>query len=134
MAVVRISGPGDPRVLDYRDIGDHERLRARGLFVGEGRLVVQRLIDGARFPLQSLLVNPAAFQALESRIETLPAEVPVLVCAADDFKTLTGYDLHRGCLALAARPDATPIEELLTRARSIVALEDLADPDNVGSN
>jgi hypothetical protein len=61
--VVVVDGVEDPRVAEYRDIGDHDRLVAQGLFVAEGRLVVERLIDD-RFQLRSLLLNRAAFEAL----------------------------------------------------------------------
>jgi tRNA G18 (ribose-2'-O)-methylase SpoU len=54
--IVVIDGPDDSRVAAYRDIGDHDRLVAQGLFVAEGRLVVERLID-ARVPIRSLLLD-----------------------------------------------------------------------------
>ena len=48
MRVVRLEGVSDPRFADrdrYRVIGDHRELRAQGLFVAEGRLVVERVIE-----------------------------------------------------------------------------------------
>ena len=50
MAVERIEGAGDPRVAAWRDVRDGELLRARGLFVAEGRLVVRRVLDDAAVP------------------------------------------------------------------------------------
>ena len=38
MPVVRIDGPADPRVADYRNISEPTLVRVRGLFVAEGRL------------------------------------------------------------------------------------------------
>src|SRR5258706_7139995 len=129
--VVIIDGADDPRVAEYRDIGDHDRLVAQGLFVGEGRLVVERLIDD-RFRLRSLLLNRAAFTALEPRLQTLPRETTTFICATEDFEALTGYPIHRGCLALAERPAPRLFDELLMRARSLVLLEDVGNADNVG--
>ena len=40
--------PDDPRVSEYRDVPEPQLLHARGLFVAEGRLVVQRLIEQGR--------------------------------------------------------------------------------------
>src|SRR5580765_5889901 len=105
MGVVRISGPDDPRVARYADIGDHERLRANGMFVAEGRLVVERLLENeiagaSRFRIESLLLNAAACRALEATVARLGRDIDTFVCETHDFRTLTGYDIHRGCLAL----------------------------------
>jgi len=43
MPIVCIEGSHDPRVDAYRQLPDPELVRARGLFIAEGRLVVQRL-------------------------------------------------------------------------------------------
>lgn len=138
MRVVRISGPDDPRVAQYADIGDHERLCAGGVFVAEGRLVVERLIADelekiGRFSLQSLLLNEAAFRALEPKARQLGDTVTVFVGAARDFETLTGYNFHRGCLGLASRSAALLLDDLLATARSLVVLEEIGNADNVGS-
>ena len=129
--VVIIDGVDDPRVAEYRDIGDHDRLVARGLFVAEGRLVVERLIDD-RFRISSLLLNRAAFTALQPRLNDLHPETTTFICATEDFEALTGYPIHRGCLALAERPAPRLLDDLLMRARSLVLLEDVGNADNVG--
>ena len=129
--VVVIGGVDDPRVAEYRDIGDHDRLVARGLFVAEGRLVVERLIDD-RFSIRSLLLNLAAFEALKPRLQDLPRETTTFICGTEDFEALTGYPIHRGCLALAERPAPRLLDDLLMRARSLVLLEGVGNADNVG--
>jgi len=129
--VVVIDGPDDPRVADYREIGDHDRLVARGLFVAESRLVVERLLDD-RVRIQSLLLNRAALEALRPRLETLGRETTTFLGATEDLEALTGYNIHRGCLALAERPAPRLLDDLLMRAHSIVLLESVANPDNVG--
>jgi tRNA G18 (ribose-2'-O)-methylase SpoU len=132
MPIVRISGPDDPRVAEFRDVADHNRLRQRGLFVAEGRLVVERLIHDGRFTVRSLLLNAAAWRALEPAVAPLGEAVPVWVCETQDFEHLTGYNLHRGCLALASRPCPLALEDLLAGARSLLVLEEVANADNVG--
>jgi tRNA G18 (ribose-2'-O)-methylase SpoU len=129
--IVVIDGADDPRVAEYRDIGDHDRLVAQGLFVAEGRLVVERLID-ARIRLRSLLLNRAAFTALEPRLQKLDRETKTFICATEDFEALTGYDIHRGCLALAERPAPRLLDDLLMRVQSLVLLEGVGNADNVG--
>ena len=132
MQVLRITGPDDPRVAEYRNIADHERLRERGLFIAEGRIVVERLIRDGRLPVRSLLLNDPAWRALEPVVGQLGDEVTVFLCEARDFEDLTGYNIHRGCLALASRPSLVPLVELLSHSRSLVVLEDVANVDNIG--
>ena len=103
MSMVRIDRFDDPRLADYRSVSDGELLRRRNRFVAEGRLVVGRLVEcGHR--LESLLVNEASFKALQTTLSRLQADVPVYVCDTDEFAAITGFNLHRGCLALAERP------------------------------
>ena len=129
--VVIVDGPDDPRIAEYRDAGDHDRLVAQGLFIAESRLVVERLLDD-RFRIRSLLLNRAAFTALEPRLKRLPPETTTFICATEDFEELTGHAIHRGCLALAERPAPRLLDDLLIRARSLVLLEDVGNADNVG--
>ncbi|MGZ9006270.1 MAG: hypothetical protein ACXW20_21060, partial [Burkholderiales bacterium] len=58
----------DPRIADYAHVGDPGWLESHKLFVAEGRLVVQRLLEGGRFAVHSLLLTPPAYAALTDRI------------------------------------------------------------------
>ena len=132
MAVERIDRADDPRLALYRDVGDGERMRERGLFVAEGRLVVKRAIEDRRYTIRSLLVNDAARRDLAPALDRLDASVPVFVCRTGDFLQVTGFDLHRGCLALVERPAATAVDHLIYRVQTLVVLEAVANADNVG--
>jgi tRNA G18 (ribose-2'-O)-methylase SpoU len=135
MQVVHLRALDDPRFADrelYRAIGDHERLRAAGLFLAEGRLVVARLVERHRGLVRSFLLNAAAHRALEPALAVLDDAVNAFVCDARDFETLTGYDIHRGCLALASRPSALSIDDLTAAAQALVVVEEVGNADNVG--
>lgn len=119
----------DPRVADYAHVGDAEWLRAHGLFVAEGRLVVRRLIEDARFEVASVLVTPAARAALGEILDATGCTV--YVCGQEDLNALAGFNFHRGCLALGHRRQGTGLDALL-EARVLVALEEVGNPDNVG--
>ena len=120
----------DPRVASYAHVSDHAWLRAHGLFVAEGRLVVERLVAERRFAVQSVLLTPAAHASLGDAIAGLDA--PVYLCGQQLLDTLTGFNFHRGCLALADRGDPLVPIESLAGARLVVALEGVANPDNIG--
>jgi tRNA G18 (ribose-2'-O)-methylase SpoU len=120
----------DPRVADYSRVGDPAWLRDRGLFVAEGRLVVRRLIEVGRFDIESILTTSTALKTLGDRVDTL--ECPVYVITPAALESLTGFDFHRGCLALARRPLAEPPLDSLSAAHRVLALEGVNNPDNVG--
>src|SRR5262249_31686436 len=129
---IQIRDVDDPRIASYRDITDGELVRSRRLFVAEGRLVVRRVLEDRRFHVESVLVSEAAGEQLASVLDTLPGDVPVYVCEAEDFLGITGHNIHRGCLALVKRPAATSTGTLLAKANTIVVLEGVANADNVG--
>jgi tRNA G18 (ribose-2'-O)-methylase SpoU len=132
MPLIRATGLDDPRVREFADLSDPDLLHRRGLFVAEGRLVVRRVIESGRYRVRSVLVSDAARASLAPLLETVADGVPVLVCDARDFLDVTGFNIHRGCLALVERPTPTPLDVALTSARLVIVLEAVGNPDNVG--
>jgi tRNA G18 (ribose-2'-O)-methylase SpoU len=132
MPVLRLEGADDPRVAAYHGVADPILLRSHGLFMAEGRLVVERLLSAGRYHVRSLLLSAAAHRALEPVLTALAPAVPVYLCDADDFLRIAGFDVHRGCLALVERPSLAPFGDLVADARLVVVLEGVANADNVG--
>src|SRR5262249_11270646 len=85
-----------------------------------------------RYRVRSLMVNDAALHGLAPAIDRLDGSVPVFVCSTDGLLTVTGFHIHRGCLALVERPPALPVDHLVDGAPMLVVLEELANADNVG--
>jgi tRNA G18 (ribose-2'-O)-methylase SpoU len=129
--VIPIDSIDDARLEAYAHVSDERWLAARGSFVAEGRFVVERLLETGRFELESLLLNAAAFSALTPALGAV--EAPIFVCPPRFFERLTGHHFHRGCLALARRPQPSDGTALAAGARSLLVLDRVADPDNVGS-
>jgi tRNA G18 (ribose-2'-O)-methylase SpoU len=120
----------DPRLESYARIGDANWLRREGLFVAEGRLVVERLIGARRFAIESILTTPAALQALSGQFATAGARVHVV--NPDTMRQVTGFNFHRGCLALARRPAMPAVDSLLEGEGVLLVLEAVGNPDNIG--
>ena len=138
MALIPLDDPGDPRLADYRGVADPARLRDRGLFVAEGRLVVAALLGAPRFRIRSLLLTPAGHAALRDRLEPRLEGLDAYLAPQSLFEPLTGFNINRGCLAIAERPRLVPISEWLEREgrdrpRTLVAAEGVANPDNLGA-
>jgi tRNA G18 (ribose-2'-O)-methylase SpoU len=120
----------DPRLAPYAMVGNAAWLRSQGLFVAEGRLVVERLIEAGCCAIHSVLVTPAARRALGGALDRL--ESGVWICSQDTLRHVTGFDFHRGCLALAWRPAPIAIDPWLQGDHVLLALEGVGNPDNVG--
>ena len=132
MPIEKVDGPDDPRVAAFREVTDAERLRAQGLFMAEGRLIVRRVLEDSRYRVRAALVNEASMRELAPAFERLRADVPIFVGERRDFLDLTGHDLHRGCLALVERPPAVAASDLLAASGTIIVLEAVSNADNVG--
>jgi len=127
--MTRITRLEDERVADYAHVGDAGWLRANRLFVAEGRLVVRRLFEAPAFNIRSVLVTPIALAALHDVLD--PSRCPIYVCEQALMNELGGFNFHRGCLALGARP--APVDSVaFESAHRLLAVEGIGNPDNVG--
>jgi tRNA G18 (ribose-2'-O)-methylase SpoU len=126
-----ITDSSDPRIGPYRDVGNPAALERQGLFVAEGRLIVERLLEDRRFQVHSVAATPAAARAMAALLER-HGGTDVYVCAPPVLEAITGFNFHRGCLALARRPAAGPPLSSFARATRLLALEGVGNPDNIG--
>jgi tRNA G18 (ribose-2'-O)-methylase SpoU len=132
VAIIMLATAEDPRIAEYASVAEPELARRAGRFIAEGRLVVRRVIQDGGYRIRSLLLTQAAQQQLADVLSRLDPEVPVFVCPIDSFRGITGFNLHRGCVALVDRPPERDIRDLLAGARVVLGLESIANPDNVG--
>ena len=149
----------DSRVAMFRNVKDAAS-RSRGVFLAESELVISRVFDTG-FTAQALLVSESRFARMATRIhEAQAAQVSqvslrsllpqasqfkptqalgrdpgfeVFVCEQSTLEAIVGFPLHRGCLAICYRQGLPTPQELLARAQTVVVLDDVVDPDNIGS-
>ncbi|MEZ5293629.1 MAG: RNA methyltransferase [Vicinamibacterales bacterium] len=127
------AGLEDPRLDDYRHVGDPAWLLARGWFVAEGRLVVERLVADRRHRVHSLLLSEAAARAMVRTVDAVAPDTAVYVTPQKAMNAVVGFNIHRGCLALAERPAAAALDSLpLATASAVVVAEGVNNPDNIG--
>ena len=132
VGIIHIEDAADDRLAEFRNVPDRELLARHGLFVAEGRLVVRRLLLESRLPVRSVMVTSAALSPLQEVLD--PKEgLPVYVVSQAVMNGVTGFNMHRGCLALGERPQSSSWRELTSGARCLVALERVGNADNVGS-
>jgi tRNA G18 (ribose-2'-O)-methylase SpoU len=135
MAIERVERIDDPRLGDYRHLPDPELLRRGEIFMAEGRLVVRTLLAQSPLAARSVLMTENAYRALADIVEPHLPQLPVFLVTDDTIETLTGFNIHRGCLAAGRRPPRRPVADLLAclpGARRLVLLEQIANADNLG--
>jgi tRNA G18 (ribose-2'-O)-methylase SpoU len=127
----------DPRVADYRNVRDADLRSASGAFLAEGRLNVERLLASPRYRARSVFVTDAALRGIERSLARLGDETPVYLASQALMNEVVGYRMHRGCLAAGERGRepaiASLLEDLAPGPRCVLVLEDVSNPDNVGS-
>jgi tRNA G18 (ribose-2'-O)-methylase SpoU len=116
----------DPRLDPYRQLKERRLNEEGGLFVAESELVVRKLLASG-LAVRSVLLTAPRLPALA---DVLRPEVPVLVAPPRLLDQVTGFHVHRGCLAVGERPAAAMVPPA---ARAVVVLEDLVDVDNLGA-
>lgn len=144
MPVIEVSDERDPRLEDYRHVPDPELLRRGEIFVAEGREVVRTLISRSPYALRSVLLTETARRSLADLIELQLSGVPVYLVPPGIIEGITGYNIHRGCLAIGERPAPCGIGawleatgrsaegSLLSPASRLVVLEGVGNADNMG--
>jgi tRNA G18 (ribose-2'-O)-methylase SpoU len=130
--VTHIDSPDDPRLSDYQHVTRPRSLTERGLFVAEGRWVVQRLLAREQYTIRSVVVTTPALAALSEDLDRRPGP-RVYVVSQRVMDGIVGFNIHRGCLAIAERPLERQLGDIsLVGHTRLVVLEGVNNPDNVG--
>ena len=119
-----VTDPDDPRLDAYRSL--RGRPADEDTFVVEGVTTLRQALD-AGIRLRSALVLPGRVEEVEG------LGVPFHVASREAFEVITGFDVHRGVLAIAERPPEPDVDELLATSSRVLVIEGVADSANVGS-
>jgi tRNA G18 (ribose-2'-O)-methylase SpoU len=118
----------DVRLDPYRALRARE---STDVLWAEGPTVVQRLI-ASRLTIRSVLLTPSAAERLADDLVVVDA--PVFVAPQAIVNEVIGFDLHRGAMAVADRPSLATLDEVMAApARTLVVLEGVNDPVNLGA-
>jgi len=122
----------DPRVAAYRGMKDRA-LRGESLFVAEGRLLVDRLLDSP-FAVESVFASEELAAEYAAR---LTDEVPLYVAPEALLREVVGYKFHRGVLAAGRRDRPMTLDRLTARLDdrrrwNLVVCPRVANGENLG--
>ncbi|MBB4616959.1 TrmH family RNA methyltransferase [Sphingomonas abaci] len=134
--LIAIDDPADARIAPYRDVRERDLVGRDGLFVAEGKVVLEKLVDSTQARPQSLLIADKRVAALATLMERLPDDLPVYTADQPVLDAVAGFPLHRGILAIGRRVDPpTPDQALAAAAaagRDVLLLSAIANHDNMG--
>lgn len=135
MTPIRIDDPDDPRIAAYRDIRERDLKGREGLFVAEGKVVLDTLFVARRFEVESILLLENRLAGMRETLAKAPPGTPLYVAAAGVLDRIAGFHLHRGVLAIGRRRANDDPAALLARLPAdalVVAMVGIANHDNVG--
>jgi tRNA G18 (ribose-2'-O)-methylase SpoU len=129
-----IDDPDDPRLADYRQVRERDLVGRQGGFIAEGVVVLEKLIQGGRHPLRSVLVAEKRVAALEPLLAGLPQEVAIYAAGQAVMNAVVGFAIHRGVLAAGTRaePGLDAVLAALPERALVVGLCGIANHDNMG--
>ena len=127
MPRIPISSLDDDRILPYRRLRTSDEARQRGLFVAEGRWLVERLL-ASRYEVESILVE----RRHEAEFAQHASKRSLFVVDDGRVDQLVGFKFHRGILACGRR-QVLPVLQIDKDAPSIVVCcVGVCDPENLG--
>lgn len=137
--LVSIIDPHDPRIEAYRDIRERDLVGRQGLFVAEGKVVVEKLLASSIYRPRSLLIAAKRVEALEPLLAQVPKDVPVFVAGQPAIDAVAGFPMHRGVLAIGCRVANPTADSLLNGVfgdheggGDVLFLSGIANHDNLG--
>lgn len=134
MNVFHIDDPDDPRLEPYRDMRDRDRAGRGGLFVAEGKVVLEKALASGRHPLVSILVADHRAAALTPMLAQAGEDVAVYAAGQAVMDRVVGFPIHRGLLGIGRRKSIAARDMLsgLPARALVVALSGIANHDNMG--
>lgn len=105
------------------------------MFVAEGRVVVEKLVDSSAHQLVSLLIAAKRLAALEPVLARLPNDVPVYAAEQQVMDAVAGFSMHRGIVAIGRRVENPTADALLGGVvgdADLLFVSGIANHDNMG--
>ncbi|WP_397403520.1 TrmH family RNA methyltransferase [Phenylobacterium sp.] len=134
MAIISIQTADDPRLEPYRQVRERDLVGRDGLFIAEGRVVLEKLIGARPDRIDSLLVAAHRLESLADLLAGVPEATPVYAASQAAMDQVVGFPIHRGILAVGRKPqvDLARLLADLPADALVVGLVGIANHDNMG--
>jgi tRNA G18 (ribose-2'-O)-methylase SpoU len=124
-----------PDLQPYRTLRQPVEHLKRGIFIAEGKNVVQKLL-ASQIEIVSLLMTPEWYnEYLTWGYPIVSPQVKIFLAEKHLLQTIVGCNLHQGIMAVAKTPKEQQLSEIVRRLKSpflFVALDGLVNAENVG--
>jgi len=129
-----VNHPDDPRIEPYRAVRERDLTGRAGLFVVEGRVVLEKALRACPERLVSALISDRKLPGLSDLLAAWPEAAPVYVATPEVMDAVVGFPIHRGVLAVGRRAEAsaTALLAALPPQALVVGLSGIANHDNMG--
>ena len=129
--LIKLDDKNDERLdIFYRT---NERILANeNLFLGESALVINRALDKG-FKPKLFLIQENTYNEFIDIFNRCTEDIVIYEASEEIFKSLKGYILIKGILAVFERKKNPDITEMIKDAKRLVVLENIENPANVGS-
>jgi len=104
-----------------------------GIFIAESPTVIEVALESGIEPISMLTDERLLHGEVTRLLDRLPSDMPMYISDKSTLARLTGFELTRGALCCMKRPDGRDIAELLSTAKRIAVLEEIADSTNIGA-
>ena len=115
-------------------VRERDLVGREGLFIAEGRVVLEKAVRAIPEGLVSVLVAEHRLQSLADVLAELPVGTPVYAAAQAAMDAVVGFPIHRGVLAVGRKPrrEAEALLASLPERALVVGLVGIANHDNMG--
>ena len=135
LVITQVTDPDDVRLDDYRRLQDHtlrRRLEETGqFFIVEGWEAVRRLASSG-WEVRSVLVTDDKVDRLDG-LAGDALSFPRYVVSREVAAEVLGFDLHRGVIASATRPEPRDWQAVAVASSRLAVLEGINDHENLGA-
>lgn len=135
MNIIQIESLDDPRLAPYRNLRERT-LRGESIFIAEGELVTERLLDSP-FETESILTWIGNAEKFSPSFASKIKERPVFsLPRKDDLSQIAGFPFHQGILAVGQRKPLPDFSQVIAEwgyaPGTWIVLPNATKPDNLG--
>jgi tRNA G18 (ribose-2'-O)-methylase SpoU len=132
--IVPIESLDQSELTPYRTLRQSVEQFRKGMFIAEGTIVVQRLLE-SEHEIVSVLITPEWLEEWRELLISRSEQITVFVGNKELLNTIVGYNLHQSIMALGRIPKPSTAELVLAKyppPHLFVAVDGLANAENLG--
>jgi len=132
----RIRAPNDTTDFQlFESLKDKVGHLSEGYFIAESPKVVAKVLESS-LVIRAAFLTQGYFERHEAELQNRLELIEITIAPKERMEQIVGYPLHQGVMLAVMIPEAPSLETLLAmadRPHTIVALDSIADAENMGT-